>query len=66
MPDHLSKAEIRKDEVQSTVVAAAGAVGAVTTILTAVKDVTGALGGFATELFEVRDSVRRAAADRGD
>ena len=61
MKDHLSRGEIRKDAVQSTVEAAAGAVGQVTTILTgAVKDLAGALGGFATELFEIRDSARRA------
>ena len=65
--DHLSKSEIRKDAVQSAVEAAAGTVGAVTTILTtAVKEVAGALGGFATEMFEIRDSARRAAADSDD
>lgn len=65
--DHLSKAEIRKDAVQSAVEAAAGTVGAVTSILTtAVKDVAGALGGFATEIFEIRDSARRATADSDD
>jgi len=65
--DHLSRAEIRKDAVQSAVEAAAGTVGSVTTILaTAVKDVAGALGGFATEMFEIRDSARRAAADSDD
>ena len=64
MGQHLSKSEIRKDAVQSTVEAAAGTVGQVTSIVTtAVKDVAGALGGLATELFEIRDSVRRAAAD---
>lgn len=61
MKDHLSSAEIRKDAVQGTVEAVAGTVGQVTTILTgAVKDVAGALGGFATEVFEIRDSARRA------
>ena len=65
--DHLSRAEIRKDAVQSAVEAAAGTVGSVTTILaTAVKDVAGALGGFATEMFEIRDSAHRAAADSDD
>ena len=67
MSEHLSKAEIRKDAVQSAVEAAAGTVGSVTTILTtAVKDVAGALGGFATEMFEIRDSARRAAEDSDD
>jgi hypothetical protein len=61
MKDRLTRGEIRKDAVQSTVEAAAGTVGAVTTIVTgAVREVAGALGGFATELFEIRDSARRA------
>ena len=64
MKDHLSRAEIRKDAVQGTVEAAAGMVGSVATILTgAVRDVAGVVGGFATELFEIRDSARRAAAE---
>ena len=64
MADHLSKSEITKDAVQSTVEAAAGTVGQVATILTtAVKDVAGALGGFATEIYEIRDSARRAEVD---
>ena len=67
MSDHLSRSEIRKDAVQSTVEAAAGTVGQVTSIVTtAVKDVAGVLGGLATELFEIRDSARRAAADGDD
>jgi hypothetical protein len=64
MSDRLSKAEIRKDAVQDTVEAAAGAVGQVATIITAaVKDVAGTVGGFATELFAIRDAARRAAVD---
>lgn len=67
MNERLSKAEIRKDAVQNTVEAAAGAVGQVATIITgAVKDVAGTVGGFATELFEIRDAARRAAADHVD
>jgi hypothetical protein len=62
--DELSKAEISKDAVQNVVEAAATTVGQVTTILaTAVKDVAGVLGGFATEVFAIRDSARRASAD---
>lgn len=65
MKDSLSRNEIRKDAVQDVVQAAASTVGQVTTIVTgAVKDVAGALGGFATEIFEIRDSARRAAGDR--
>ena len=64
MKDHLSRTEIRKDAVQDAVEASAGMVGQVATIITgAVRDVAGAIGGFATELFEIRDSARRAAAE---
>jgi len=41
--------------------AAATTVGQVTSIITgAVKEVAGVMGGFATEVFEIRDSARRA------
>ena len=61
MKDHLSNSEIGKDAVQSALEAAATTVGQVTSIIThAVKDVAGAMGGFATEVFEIRDSARRA------
>ena len=61
MKDHLSSNEIRKDAVQSAVEAAATTVGQVTAIIThAVRDVAGAVGGLATEVFEIRDSARRA------
>ena len=64
---HLSGAEIGKDAVQSTVEAAASAVGEVTSILTrAVQEVAGAVGGFATELFEIREAVRKAADEQGE
>lgn len=64
MNDQLSRAEIRKDAVQSTVEATASAAGEVATILTtAVKDVAGAVGGLATEVFEIRDAARRANAE---
>jgi hypothetical protein len=67
MKDHLSRAEIRKDAVQGTVEAAAGMIGQVATIITgAVRDVASAVGGFATEIFEIRDSARRAAAEHED
>ena len=62
--DHISKAEIRKDALQDTVEATATAVGTVTTIVTAaVRDVARVVGGFATEVFEIRESARRAAED---
>ena len=64
MKDHLSRNEIRKDAVQGAVQAAAGTVGQVTSILTtAVRDLAGALGGFATEMFEIRDAARKASGD---
>lgn len=69
MDDRLSKAEIRKDAVQEIVGAGASAVGEVTSIITsAVKDVANAIGGFATDVFEIRDGAKRAAriADQDD
>ena len=60
----LSKNEIRKDAVQDTVAAAASTVGQVTTIITAaVKDVVSSIGGFATEVFEIRESAKKAQGD---
>lgn len=65
MRDHLSRSEISKDAVQSFVEAGAGAVGQVTTILTgAVRDVAHAVGSFATEVYEIRDSARKAREDQ--
>jgi hypothetical protein len=62
MNDHLSKAEISKDVLQGTVEAGANTVGEVAKIVTkAVKEVAGAVGDFATEVFELRDSARKAA-----
>lgn len=67
MKDHLSKGEIRKDAVQDAVQAAASTVGQVTSILsTAVREVAGAVGGFATEIFEIRDASRRASDEHRD
>ncbi|HUP99908.1 MAG TPA: hypothetical protein VM093_05550 [Aeromicrobium sp.] len=64
MNDRLSKAEINKDALQETVEAGAQAVGQVMSIITgAIRDVTKAVGGFATDAFEIREGVRRAKAD---
>jgi hypothetical protein len=64
MKDHLSKGEIRKDSVQGAVEAAATTSGEIATIVTtAIKDVVGAVGGLATEIFAIRDSARRASAE---
>lgn len=62
--DHLSRAEIAKDALQAGAQAGAHTVGEVTGIITkAVGDVAAAVGGLATELFEIRDASRRAAAE---
>jgi hypothetical protein len=62
--EKFSGAEIGKDAVQSTVEAAASTVGEVATIITAaVRDVATALGGLATEVFEIREASRKAAAE---
>jgi hypothetical protein len=67
MTDKLSKAEINKDAVQEGFTAATQTVGTVVTIVTgAVGDIGRAIGGFATELFEIRDSARRAGRDHVD
>ena len=67
MKDHLSRAEIRKDAVQGAVEAAATTVGEVTSIVTtAVKQIAGAVGGLATEVFEIRDAARKASGDQAD
>lgn len=67
MSDHLSKGEIGKDAVQSTVEAAASTVGDVAKIITkAVQDVAGAVGGFASEVYEIRDASRKAAEEHGE
>jgi phytoene/squalene synthetase len=62
MEEQLSKTEIGKDALQETVVSVASAVGEVASIITtAVKDVAGAIGGVATDIFEIRDGARRAS-----
>lgn len=61
---NLSKAEIRKDQVQDSIEAATHAAGQVSGIvITAVGDVVKALGGFATDLFEIREAARRARVE---
>jgi hypothetical protein len=66
MKERLSKAEITKDALQSSVSAGAETVAEVTTVVVhAVRDVVNALGGFATELFEIRDAARRARVESG-
>ena len=67
MDDRLSKAEIRKDAVQEIVESGASTVGEVASIITtAVKDVANAIGGLATDVFEIRDGVRNASQHLDD
>jgi len=67
MSDRISKSEIGKDAVQATVEAAASTVGEVARIVTrAVQDVASAVGGFASEVYEIRDASRKAAEDQAD
>jgi hypothetical protein len=64
MREQLSRAEIAKDAVQHTVEAGAETVAAVSGIVIgAVRDIANAMGGFATEVFEIRDAARRASEE---
>lgn len=66
MPDSLSKNEIRKDAIQNTVEATVTTVSQVGGIVAgAVKDVVGAVGNLATEVFEIRDAARKAQEAHG-
>jgi hypothetical protein len=65
MSDNFSKNEIRKDAVQDALDVTAKTVGEVTSIVVgAVRDVAGALGNLATEVFEIRDAASKASADQ--
>lgn len=67
MKEQLSKTEIGKDVLQESVEAVASTVGQVTSIITtAVKDVATALGGLATDVFEIADGARKANEDFDD
>ncbi len=60
----LSKSETRKDTAQVVIESGATHVGRIANIVTnAVREVTRELGGFATEIFEMRDASKRAEAD---
>ncbi len=64
MSDEISKAEIGKDAVESTLEAAADTAGRVTNIVVgAVRDVAKALGDFGTEVFEIREAAKRAGKE---
>jgi hypothetical protein len=61
MDERLSSGEVRKDALQETAQSVVSTVGEVTSIITtAVRDVFGAIGGLATDVFEIREGVRRA------
>ena len=67
MKERLSKSEITKDAVQHTLSAGAETVASVTSIVAgAVRDVVDAVGGFATEVFEIREAARRAREESGE
>lgn len=67
MADQLSKAEIGKDAVESTLDAAADTVSKVASIVVgAVRDVTRALGEFGSEVFEIRDAARQAGDNQAE
>lgn len=67
MKEQLSKTEIGKDVLQESVEAVASTVGQVTSIITtAVKDVATAIGGLATDVFEIADGARKASEDFDD
>lgn len=63
----LEKLEIRKDTLQVAVESAFSHVGQIASIITlAGREVTRELGEWATDMFEIREAARRAAADRLD
>jgi hypothetical protein len=63
----LSGGEITKNAVQHTLTAGLEAIASVSSILTgAARDVVDAMGGFATEVIEIRDAVRLARAEHGE
>ncbi|MGH3738660.1 MAG: hypothetical protein ACRDT6_24105 [Micromonosporaceae bacterium] len=62
----LGKGEITKDAIQVGVESAATRIGHIAVIVTgAVRDVAKEIGEFATDLYEVADTSRRARAARG-
>jgi hypothetical protein len=64
MSDTLDRLETRKDTIQVVVESGATHLGGIFGIvLGAVRDVTREVGGWATDLFEIRDAARRARAD---
>jgi len=63
----ISRNEIRKDVLQESteaVVATTSVVAGI--VITAVRDVTRAVGSLATDLFEIREAARRAEDEARD
>jgi hypothetical protein len=61
MKDEIGRAEIGKDAAQQAVDAGAKLVLEVTgAVVGSIRQITGSIGAFATELFEIRDAARRA------
>lgn len=61
----IDRFETGKDTAQEIIESGAQRAGNIATIVTgAVRDVTRELGEFATDIFEMREASRRAAADR--
>ncbi len=64
MSDTLDRLETRKDTIQVVIESGATNAGRVVQIVVgAVRDVTRELGDWATDVFEIRDAVRRAQTD---
>lgn len=60
----LSRREISKDVVQQSAEAAIGTAGHIVSILfDSARRITTEVGGFATEIFEIREASRRASFD---
>lgn len=61
----VGKFESGKDSAQEIVESGANTVGHIATIITgAVRDVVGELGGFVTDVIEMREAATKAQADR--
>jgi hypothetical protein len=64
MSDTLDGLETRKDTIQVVIESGATHVGSIVGIVVgAVRDITREVGGWATDVFEIRDAARRARTD---
>jgi Flp pilus assembly pilin Flp len=61
----ISAAEAHKDTVQELTESAAGRVASIATIVAvAVRDVTTEVGGWVSDIFEMREAAKRATQDK--